>query len=78
MNVQHGDVHYSTSESMDNEAGCAALELWATRRGTRFHVARVVYWDAAGQFFFETIGESVPTEIAELLIREARDTIRVR
>jgi hypothetical protein len=41
-------------------------------------VARVVFWDAYGDFFFETFNADVRVKIAEQLIAEAKATIKIR
>jgi hypothetical protein len=40
--------------------------------------AIVVYWDSAGQFFFETVNGDVPLNIVESLIAEAKDAIKLK
>lgn len=55
------------------------MELYADRDGEGTErVARVVFWDAYGDFFFETFGTDVPAIVAEQLIAEARSSIKIR
>jgi hypothetical protein len=44
--------------------------------GNSTHIARILFWDACGQFFVETLGSDVPLTILEELIEEARSTIK--
>lgn len=41
-------------------------------------VARVVFWDACGQFYVETFQTDVPLDIFEEVIAEAKTAIRMR
>jgi hypothetical protein len=64
---------YETQLTSDNSDGWVALEL--QRAGVL--VARVVFWDAEGQFSLElSIGE-LPLAIVEELIAEAKSKIKV-
>jgi len=79
MDRQYSIYRYSTRLVHDNKEGNSALELHMTRKdGTVDRVARVVFWDAYGDFFFETFGHQVPVKIAEELMIEAKETIKVR
>ena len=40
--------------------------------------ARVVYWDAVGQYFVEVFVDEVPAPVMEDLIQTARQKIKVR
>jgi hypothetical protein len=47
---------YTSQLVQDNKEGYFALELHATRKdGETERVARVIFWDAYGDFFFENI-----------------------
>lgn len=50
----------------------------ARKDGTLDRVARVVFWDAYGDCFFETFGHQILVMIAEELMIEAKATIKVR
>lgn len=76
MNKQHARDHFATRLTHDNEAGCAALELHKTTDGKSDMVARVVFWDASGQFYLEATTDELPLVIVEELIAEAKDQIR--
>jgi hypothetical protein len=62
---------------VDNKQGFAGLELLRTCRGKRDCIARIVFWDASGQFSVETFQTDVPLEIIEELIAEAKASIRM-
>jgi hypothetical protein len=79
MNKTWDNAQYSTIVASDNEDGWTALEL-RMQAGTDVPklIARVVFWDAAGQFSFEMSAKKIPLRIVEELIAEARATIKVR
>ena len=76
MDVRHGSARYETAPSSNNQEGWSALELHVERNGSRKYVARVVYWDADGQFTLELVVPELPLRIVEMLINEAKGTIR--
>jgi hypothetical protein len=79
MDRQYSIYRYSTWLVHDNKEGNSALELHMTRKdGTVDRVARVVFWDAYRDFFFETFGHQIPVKIAAQLMIEAEETIKVR
>jgi len=78
MNRNHSNAHYSTLSVNNRKDGCIALELHRTINKETRLVARIVFWDASGQFFFETLNVDIPLEIAEELISEARRTIKIQ
>ena len=79
MDRQYSIYRYLTRLVHDNKEGNSALELHMARKdGTVDRVARVVFWDAYGDFFFETFGHEIPVKIVEELMIEAKETIKVR
>lgn len=76
MNRSHGADRFSTRLDVDNHEGYVALDLFRMSNGAEVRVARVVFWDASGQFFVETFGSDVPLEVFEELIVEAKSTIK--
>lgn len=68
---------YTTRFFDDTQQGCAGLELHRLADGSSQKVAKVVYWDAAGQFFLETFGFELPLSIAEKLIAEAKAELKL-
>jgi len=79
MDKPHGYRHFKSFRVDDNVGGSSALRLERTcsHTGTTKTVAEVIFWDASGQFFVETFGESVPLEVLEELVVEARQSIAV-
>ena len=77
MNRNHGNALYTTLSLNDRKEGYVAIELYRATKEAKMRVARIVFWDAAGQFFFETFNGELPLEIVEELITEAK-TIKIR
>lgn len=69
---------YTTTIRSDNAQGWTALELSRQQAGRSEQAARVVFWDAEGQFSLEMLVPALPLVIVEDLIKEAKATIRVR
>ncbi len=78
MDRHYGNANYSTRSVNDRKDGFAAVELYRKTKEESKRVARVVFWDASGQFFFETFNADIPLEIAEELIGEAKKTIKIQ
>jgi hypothetical protein len=78
MELQHGHERYWTIPYADNEAGCAGLELVRERFGKSATVARLLFWDAAGEFAVETLGCEVPLPVIEAAVVAVRQHIRFR
>jgi hypothetical protein len=76
MERTYGSMVFSSQVIRNDTDGLLGLELFAEARGDIRRVARVVYWDAEGQYAVETMGE-VPLKILEELIREAKQVVRV-
>lgn len=77
MNRQYSNAHYATVPVNDLKQGFTGLELLRTSKGREDRVARVIFWDASGQFFFETLGTDLPLVIVEELIAEAKTVVEV-
>jgi len=69
---------YTTTTARDNVEGWVALEMTRRKGATGERAARVVFWDAEGQFSLELIVRELPLSIVEELIGEAKATIKVR
>lgn len=78
MNRSWERAHYSTVLARDDAEGWTALELRRATDGVAVLVARIVYWDAAGQFYLDSVQTELPLDIVAELIAEARATIRLR
>ena len=75
MELKHGHERYWTAPYVDNEAGCAGLELLRERFGKTATVARLLFWDAAGEFAVETLGCDVPLPVMEALAVATRQAV---
>lgn len=69
-------AEYSTTFVTDDDEGWIALELHRRTDDTSELAARIVYWDAEGQFFLTMSVNELPLVIIEDLIAEARSTIK--
>jgi hypothetical protein len=78
MNRQVGTGLFTSSLIVGEDDGYIGLELTRTESDESKPVARIVFWDASGQFALETLGTDVPLEIIEDLIAEAKSKIKVR
>lgn len=74
MNRNYGAATYTTRLVIDRDAGAAGLELYRETNGKNARVATLIFWDASGQFAFQTFDE-LPLEIVEELIFEAKKAI---
>ena len=77
MNRKHGAWVYATRAVANRELGWAGLELYREAKGQHECGGRVIFWDASGQFSLQTFGE-IPLDVAEELIREAKQTIKTK
>lgn len=68
---------YSTELVSDHEEGWIALQLHRQAGGQCSVVARIVFWDAEGQFVLETSNNELPLDIVEEFINEARTMIKI-
>lgn len=75
MKQDHGAYVFTTTKVVDNVDGYFGLELHRSYDGKSQLVAKVIFWDAEGQYSVETMGE-IPLTILEELIVEARNTGR--
>jgi hypothetical protein len=80
MDEQFGEHHFKSRFVEDRKDGFSGLRLTRTlsRTGEQQDVAQVTYWDAAGQFYFETYATDVPVAIVRELIAEAEEIIKIR
>lgn len=78
MRRKWGSAEYATTLTSDNNEGWIAMELHATVQGKSTRVARVVFWDADGQFSLELSAKELPLVIVEELIVEAKRAIATK
>ena len=74
MEIQHGRKRYGTTFVQDNVGGSAGIEIVCDGSV----VARVIYWDACGDFFVETIGGDIPLAVMESAVQEAMLLVKFR
>ncbi|MBM4385029.1 MAG: hypothetical protein FJ091_16880 [Deltaproteobacteria bacterium] len=77
MKRVHGRFEFETTYVEDRRDGWGGFDLYRVEGGKKMRVARVVFWDAAGEFVLETFGGDVPLAVIEELIREAKRVIKV-
>jgi hypothetical protein len=79
MKRRHKTTLYTTETAQDLEEGWSALELHRADGAMTQVVARIVFWDAEGQFALETTAShELPLDVVQEFIDEARSTIRVK
>ena len=78
MDRPYADADYSTRLTFDDQEGWTAIELYKSDQSGERRVARVVFWDAIGQFVLDATSEELPLVIVDDLLSEARDRIRTR
>jgi hypothetical protein len=76
MDRDYADAHYSSLFVEDKKRGMAGLELHRTRAGQQDRVARILFWDASGQFSVETFSCEVPLDVLEELITEVKGLVK--
>jgi heme-degrading monooxygenase HmoA len=74
MERKHAVALFRSMKVEDRDEGYIGLHLYREQAGSRQLVAKIIYWDAEGQFTAETMGE-VPLAILEELILEARGLV---
>lgn len=77
MDRQFGEARYASTFVRNQVDGCAGYDLMRIQYDNSTHIARILFWDACGQFFVETLGSDVPLTILEELIEEAKSTIKM-
>jgi hypothetical protein len=78
MEFTHGHDRYWTTLVSNQNDGYAGVRLHRERFGQTAVAASVIFWDASGQFFVQTLDGEVPVTVIELVIDEARSSINVR
>jgi hypothetical protein len=78
VNRQFGQFLYYSILIRNLEEGYVGYELHRFEDSNSTLVARILYWDACGQFYFETCGCDIPVQILEELIAEARQSIKIK
>jgi hypothetical protein len=78
MKRDHGGAQYTTHSVADKKEGYAGMELHRTSKSKTERVARVLFWDASGQFFIGTFNADLPVDIVEELIAETKAAIKTK
>jgi hypothetical protein len=78
MNKVWANVQYNTNITSNKAEGWTALELTTQIEGHRQGIARIIFWDAEGQFSFEMSTREIPLDIIEEFIAEAKNAIKTR
>jgi hypothetical protein len=78
MDRQYARWHYSSEIIQDTKAGYTGLLLRRKKKNHDEAAAKLIFWDAAGEFFFEMTVSDLPLPILEDLIKEARELIKVK
>ncbi len=78
MDRQYGGYRYTSHFVEDTTDGYGGYELIKIGFGEKVPIARVIFWDAIGQFCVETLGGDLPVVILEELIDEAKSNIKTR
>jgi hypothetical protein len=77
MKKTWGGAEYTTRLVSDDAEGWVALQLDKHAQGSTVLAARVIFWDAEGQFSLEVPAGELPLVIVEELIAEAKSAIPV-
>lgn len=77
MDKKYASFHYETTRIEDLVEGFSGLILTRTGSGKIEQVAKIVFWDADGQFSFEATNIEIPLAIVEELIAEAKSSIKI-
>jgi hypothetical protein len=72
----HGRFEFESVYAEDRRDGWGGFDLYRLEDDKKQRVARIVFWDAAGEFVLETFGGDVPLTIIEELVDEAKRTIK--
>jgi hypothetical protein len=78
LDRHYGDARYTSVLIEDRAEGSVGYGLVRIQQGVSRQMARILYWDASGQFAVEIPGGEVPLEVLEELIAEAKATIKRR
>jgi hypothetical protein len=81
VDKRHARYRFTTKRVDDRVEGWVAIELHRSEGNEGVdakRVARVIFWDGDGQFYFEAFGAEIPLSIAEDLIAEAKAEIRTK
>lgn len=76
MKFQWADAEFEMKRIESRSDGFIGLELFRTGRdGQTKRVATVIYWDATGHFFLETLGTDLPLGVVDRLVAKAKTLV---
>ena len=76
IQIIHGRDTYITQVVSDREDGFIGLELIIDKADEPYCVAKVIYWDAMGQYYVETC-KDIPVLVLEQLIAETKRVVGI-
>jgi hypothetical protein len=75
LEFQWGGVPYWGVEFGDDVGGCTGMELHQTIDGVSAVVAKLTYWDATGEYVFETLGVGLPLGVIDKLVAATKSLV---
>jgi hypothetical protein len=78
MKYSFAGDHYKSIYVSNDQEGFAGLELHRISGNQSRCVARVIFWDATGQYFVETCGAEITLQLLERLIAETKAAVPAR
>lgn len=78
MEYSYAGVLYKSTYVSDDQDGFAGLELHRLSGDQSTCMARVIFWDAMGQYFVETCGTEITLELLERLIAETKAAVPMK
>ena len=78
MNRKHGTTRFTTHAVADRLAGSVGLELYREADGTTQIGARILFWDATGQFAFQGFNTEIPLDVVEELISDVKAMVKTK
>jgi hypothetical protein len=62
----------------DSQAGYAGIRVYRVSFGQESLAASVLFWDAEGHFYVQTVEGGVPVDILEAAIAEAKQKVKIK
>jgi hypothetical protein len=78
MEMRHATEFFRTHPVEDIVEGSVGLDLQCTTDGKSTVVARVLFWDATGQYYVNTFDNvDIPVVVMEALIRATKEHVGI-
>lgn len=74
----HGIHSFESKFVADKQEGWVGFDLFCSGSDKSRCVARLIYWEANGEFLLETFDTDVPLVVIEELIAEAKSEIKLK